>query len=76
MTMETEYFEMALEYVFQRPYPEIADRARRGGDCDESDLHAMGWAIYQDLVRLARGDISRISIPPRLPRRGEFEIGD
>jgi hypothetical protein len=64
-------YELALEFAFRQPYRALLAEARRTRACDEVDLLQLGRQLYLDLARLARGEISAIGIPARLPRRGE-----
>jgi hypothetical protein len=69
---ESLLYELALEFAFEQPYQALLAEARRMGTCDEVDLLRLGRRLYLDLARLARGEISGISIPARLPRPGEY----
>ncbi|HEX7123645.1 MAG TPA: hypothetical protein VF178_14815 [Gemmatimonadaceae bacterium] len=70
-TMETVYHEALLEHLFKRPYAVLVrDTLAQGGA--ELDLLQMSHRILLDLARLARGEISSIHIPNRLPRAGEY----
>ena len=73
-TRDMQLYELALEFAFEQPYEELLAEARRTDACEEVDLLQLGRRIYKDLVRLARGEISHISVPRRLPRRGEFQL--
>jgi hypothetical protein len=68
---ETLLYELALEFVFRLPYARLLAEARLTGACDERDLLRLGRRIYFDLARLARGELSSVGVPARLPRRGE-----
>jgi hypothetical protein len=70
-TRETLYYELALEWALRVPYAALVAEARRTGACDELDLLQLGHRLLADAGRLARGEISSIEVPGRLPRRGE-----
>ena len=65
-------YELALEHVLGLPFSVLIAEAKRTQACEMIDLHQMGRQLYFDLVRMARGEISKISIPARLPHHGEF----
>jgi hypothetical protein len=69
-------FELALEHVFGRPFGELlADgRSRFGADYGR-DLLVLGELLFNDMARLARGELSSISIPNRMPNPGEYVPG-
>lgn len=68
---ENHLYELSLEFAFGIPYETLLSQARNRDECDELDLLELGRRLYVDFARLARGDVSQISIPSRLPRRGE-----
>lgn len=65
-------YEATLSAVLKVPFAELRAAALQTGQCEVADLHAMGRRILADLARLARGEISAIVIPARLPYRGEY----
>lgn len=71
---ETLLYELALEFAFRVQYGDLLREVHRTGACEEVDLLRLGRRLYLDLARLARGEISRIGIPARLPRRGEHAL--
>ena len=62
---------MALEHAFRMRYVDLAAAARRRGDCSSQMLVYLGVRLFIDFARLARGDLSSINVPRRLPRTGE-----
>lgn len=68
---ETLLYELALEWAYRCRYADLVAEARRTGACTELDLQWLGCRIFRDVARLARGEISRIELPARLPRPGE-----
>lgn len=73
---DTEVYELIVGAVFGVGFDTVYQEARRTGLCHLTDLHQMGRRILFDLVRLARGEISTISIPRRLPYSGEYTYLD
>lgn len=73
-TRETLLYELAVEAVLRVPFAVLVAEARRSGACDPLDLLQLGRRLYIDLARLARGEISTIGIPRRLPRQGEHAL--
>lgn len=73
-TRDMQLYELALEFAYGQPYEKLLAEARRTDACEEVDLLQLGRKIFLDMVRLSRGEISEISIPRRLPRRGEFQL--
>lgn len=71
---ENAIYEDTLSSVMGVPFEKLRAEALRTGRCEEADLHCMGRRILEDLVRLARGEISSIVIPRRLPNRGEYNF--
>jgi len=72
LNRDTQLFEVVLESVFGVPFEQIKADQRRMAICEEADLHQQGRQILHDMVRMARGEISSIRVPRRLPRRGEY----
>lgn len=68
---ENAIVEATLSAVMGAPYEELKVEALRTGRCEEADLHCLGRRILSDLVRLARGEVSAVIVPRRLPNRGE-----
>lgn len=71
---DLQLYAIALEYVFQVPFDDLVMEAARTGVCDKLDLLEMGQRLYRDIVRVARGELSEITLPARLPNRGEFHL--
>jgi hypothetical protein len=69
---ETHLYEVTLEHVFKRPFAQLVQDGRATTGCTERDLLQLGKRIYQDFIRVARGEISSIEIPARMPRAGEY----
>lgn len=69
---DTEVYEVIVGAVFGTDFETVYREALRTGLCQRADLHQMGRRVLFDLVRLARGEISTISIPRRLPYSGEY----
>jgi hypothetical protein len=67
---------LALAHVFGRSARSLADDAVRTGMCTVTDLRWQGARLFVDLSRLARGDLSRIRVPNRLARPGEYTVAD
>ena len=65
-------WQRALEFAFGLPFEQILEIAEERRACGRNDLLHMGRKIYWDMVRLARGEISGIEVPRRLPFPGEF----
>jgi hypothetical protein len=72
---ETLIYELALEWAFRVPYGRLLAQAHRTGCCDERDLLQLGRRLFCDAVRLARGEISSIRVPSRLPGAQEHDPG-
>lgn len=71
-TRETLLCELALEWAFRVSYASLVAEARRVGACGEAALLQLGHRLFVDAARLARGEISHIVLPARLPQPGEF----
>ena len=69
---DLQLYAIAIENILSVPFGDLVVEAARTGECEKKDLLEMGERIYHDLVRLARGEISEISIPARLPRKSEY----
>jgi hypothetical protein len=68
---ETLLYEVALEAAFGVPYSILLSQARQPRACREVDLLCLGAQLIKDFARLARGEISSIHVPRRLPHPGE-----
>lgn len=62
---------MALEHAYRQPWDVLAQRALEPSGPGLEELTLLGATLFTDLVRLARGEVSSIHLPDRLPRRGE-----
>lgn len=71
-TRDAEIHEEVLELVFGVPYADLLREMQALGCCEESDVIHLGRRVLRDLVHLARGEISTISVPARLPLPGEY----
>jgi len=71
---DLQLYAIALEYVIEVPFDNLVIEAARTGTCEKRDLLELGQRIYQDIVRVARGELSEISVPARLPKKGEFRL--
>lgn len=69
---QLQLYQISLEHFLAVPFDDLVAEAARTGACTRLDLIQMGQRIYFDLARLARGELSSISVPRRLPRPGEF----
>jgi hypothetical protein len=67
---------LVLAHIFGRPARSLAAEAVRTGVCTVADLRYQGARVFVDLARLACGDLSKIRVPNRLPRAGEYTVAD
>lgn len=58
---------LALEFVLEQPYSELRKQAHEQDLSEEELLHA-GQRIFEDLVRLDRGEIDVLRVPERVKR--------
>lgn len=70
---ENHLYELALEFVYKRPYEDLLVEVR-ASKAKERDLLELGRRIYLDLIRLGRGEISTIAVPSRMPQPGEHKL--
>ena len=75
-TRETLLDELAVEWALRVPFADLLAEARRLGACEERDLLRLGRRLRHDAGRLARGEISAIEVPSRLPRPSEHQADD
>jgi hypothetical protein len=69
---ETLLYELALEAALRMPYSVLLAQAQQTRACREVDLLCLGAQLIRDFARLARGEISSIHVPRRLPHHGEY----
>lgn len=71
---ETLKAELVLEeLIYRSPLSEVLQRALAEGVCDREDLLSFGDAVFDGMVRLARGEGSAIKFKSNaLPARGSF----
>jgi hypothetical protein len=69
---EVQHYQVALETAFGIPFADLVERAARETGATRIDLLRMGRQIFFDTVRVARGELSSVHIPGRMPRHGEY----
>lgn len=59
-TRETLIYELALEWVYRRPYHIIREHVVAGGLATDAELLEYGRILFQDACRLYRGELNWI----------------
>jgi hypothetical protein len=70
---EMQLFQIMVEHVFKKPFLSVASQASAETGASAHDLLRMGRQLFFDTVRVARGELSEVSIPARMPYPGEYD---
>lgn len=63
-------YELALEFAFEIPFSLLVQNK---SEEEIAELLNLGRTLFHDIVRLARGEISAIRLPRKLPAVGQYQ---